>query len=106
MNEAIYPFYLLHQPSLIFVGYFVRQWEVSYTMQAILITILSLVSILITYWFIIRKFNILRLSFGLKMKARKKVLLPQRSFVNSIEGQLQPILTESTSIKPKQDEII
>jgi peptidoglycan/LPS O-acetylase OafA/YrhL len=106
MNEAIYPFYLLHQPALIFVGYFVLQWEVSYAMQAILITIISLVSILITYWFIIRKFNILRVSFGLKMKASRKTLAPQRSFVNSQEGQLQPIIVDTTSIKSKRNEII
>lgn len=106
MNEAIYPFYLLHQPALIFVGYFVLQWEVSYAMQAILITILSLVSILITYWFIIRKFNILRVSFGLKMKASRKTLVPQSSFVDSQEGQLQPIIVDTTDIKPKRNEII
>jgi len=73
MNEAIYPFYLLHQPALIFVGYVVLQWDISYGLQALLITVFSLFSILITYWFIIRKINILRLFFGLKMKAPKKL---------------------------------
>jgi len=72
MNEAIYPFYLLHQPALIFVGYFVLQWNISYAMQAILITILSLLSIIIPYWFIIRKFNVLRVCFGLKLKPTKE----------------------------------
>lgn len=50
MNEAIYPFYLLHQPALIFVGYVVLQWEVSYALQAILIIIFSLVSIILSYY--------------------------------------------------------
>ena len=72
MNEAIYPFYLLHQPALIFVGYVVLQWEISYLSQAILITLFSLVSIIITYWFIIREFNILRVVFGLKKKLTKE----------------------------------
>jgi len=71
MNEAIYPFYLLHQPALIFVGYVVLKWDVSYGMQAVLITLISLVSIIITYWFIIRKFNFLRISFGLKRMEKK-----------------------------------
>ena len=74
MNEAIYPFYLLHQPALIFVGYVVLQWDVSYGMQAILITLLSLVSIIGCYWFIIRKFNILRVVFGMKAKAKKQTV--------------------------------
>lgn len=73
MNEAIYPFYLLHQPALIFVGYFVLQWEVSYGIQALLISMLSLVSIFFSYWFIIRKFNILRVSFGMKKKQKKEI---------------------------------
>lgn len=72
LNEAIYPFYLLHQPALIFVGYFVLQWEVSYLLQAILITVISFISIVITYWFLIRKLNLLRISFGMKSKARIK----------------------------------
>jgi len=72
MNEAIYPFYLLHQPALIFVGYFVLQWKISYTSQAILIIVISLISIIITYWFIIRKFNVLRISFGLKRNSKKE----------------------------------
>jgi len=72
MNEAIYPFYLLHQPALIFVGYFVLKWNISYAIQAFLITVISLSSILITYWFIIRKFNVLRVCFGLKRKLKKE----------------------------------
>ncbi|MEP1486985.1 MAG: acyltransferase family protein [Algibacter sp.] len=72
LNEAIYPFYLLHQPALIFVGYVVLKWDVSYGMQAVLITLISLVFIIITYWFIIRKFNFLRISFGLKRKQKEE----------------------------------
>ncbi len=74
INEAIYPFYLLHQPALIFVGYFVLKWQISYLSQAVLIIVFSLMSIIITYWFVIRKFNILRISFGLKLKRKDKML--------------------------------
>lgn len=73
LNEAIYPFYLLHQPALIFVGYVVLQWDISYGSQAILITLLSLVSIIGCYWFIIRKFNILRVAFGMKPSPKKQI---------------------------------
>jgi peptidoglycan/LPS O-acetylase OafA/YrhL len=69
LNEAIYPFYLLHQPALIFVGYVVLQWDISYGMQAVLITALSLVFILSSY-FIIKKFNFLRVVFGMKRKQK------------------------------------
>lgn len=72
LNEAIYPFYLLHQPALIFVGYVVLQWEISYASQAILITSLSLISIIGCYWLIIRRFNVLRVAFGMKRNPEKQ----------------------------------
>ena len=81
LNDAIYPFYLLHQPILIFVGYVVLQWHISYGMQAVLITALSLVFILATY-FIIKKFNFLRVVFGMKKKLPKKALVATNAFVN------------------------
>ncbi|NMH88668.1 acyltransferase family protein [Flavivirga algicola] len=74
LNEAIYPFYLLHQPVLIFIGYGVLQMEISYIFQAILIIVLSLVSIIGFYWLIIRQFNILRVVFGMKIKSKKETL--------------------------------
>lgn len=70
LNEAIYPFYLLHQPVLIFVGYFVLDWNVSYGLQALFIILLSLFFIIAFYWFIIREFNFLRVAFGMKMKKK------------------------------------
>lgn len=85
LNEAIYPFYLLHQPALIFVGYVVLRWDVSYGMQAILITVLSLISIYLSYWFIIRKINILRIAFGMKRK-------PKKEAVKAIQQEPSPVL--------------
>ncbi len=75
LNEAIYPFYLLHQPALIFVGYVVLQWDISFGAQAILITILSL-ALIISGYVIIMRFNFLRVVFGMKMKPKKKTLKP------------------------------
>lgn len=83
LNDAIYPFYLLHQPALIFVGYFVLQWEISYVSQAILIILFSLLSIAITYWFGIRHINVLRIAFGMKTKTKKDALK-----IKEIDGSL------------------
>lgn len=82
LNEAIYPFYLLHQPALIFVGYVVLQWDISYGMQAVLITLLSLLFIISGYAIIMR-FNFLRVVFGMKKKSAKKALMSTNAFVNS-----------------------
>jgi hypothetical protein len=78
LNEAIYPFYLLHQPALIFVGYVVLPWDISYGLQAVFIAILSLVFIVLSYVLII-KFNFLRVVFGMKIKPKKKTLQPSQT---------------------------
>jgi len=90
LNDAIYPFYLLHQPALIFVGYVVLELNISYGMQAFLITMISLLFILTCYAIIIR-FNMLRLVFGMKKKMPKKKVTLKKSLENSLYAELQPI---------------
>ncbi len=84
LNEVIYPFYLLHQPALIFVGYVVLQWDISYGSQAILITLLSLISIIGCYWFIIRNFNILRVVFGMKVKPKRQAVTREQTHTSPV----------------------
>ena len=71
MNEAIYPFYLLQQPAIVIVGYFVIQWNLPILFKILLLSILSFGLIISIYWFIIRPFNILRVIFGLKPRKNK-----------------------------------
>ncbi len=82
LNEAIYPFYLLHQPVLICVGYIVLRKEISYAMQAFWIIVLSLLLIIVCYM-IITRFSILRIAFGMKMKPKEitKDRITKRVFV-------------------------
>lgn len=98
LNDAIYPFYLLHQPALIFVGYVVLEWNISYSIQAFLITILSLLFILTCYAIIIR-FNFLRLVFGMKKNVSKKTVTIEGSSENTLTQKLQPIKTVNTNFK-------
>ncbi|MGM0531178.1 MAG: acyltransferase family protein [Bacteroidota bacterium] len=70
-NEAIYPFYLLHQPAIIICGYYITGWEIPVLAKVLLITILSFGSAVAVYWFFIRPFNITRMLFG--MRKRKTV---------------------------------
>jgi glucan biosynthesis protein C len=67
-NEAIYPFYLLHQPVIIVVAYYVVNWPVSILVKAVVIILLSLVIVVSIYWFVIRPVNVLRVIFGLKSR--------------------------------------
>lgn len=79
LNRAIYPVYLLHQPILIVIAYFVVQLQVPVLLKALIISILTLVVVWAVYRFMILPFNAARLLFGLKKKEKKAMeLIPVR----------------------------
>lgn len=67
-NEAIHPFYLLHQPAIVVFGYYITRWDISPAGKAGLIAGLSLAASLTVYWFLIRPYDPLRVLFGMKKK--------------------------------------
>lgn len=87
LNEAIYPFYLLHQPALVIVGFFVLDWSVTSGLQAVLIIVISLVSTISLYLLVIKKVNVLRFIFG--MKAKTNIVEHKEIVLNT--GQLETV---------------
>lgn len=83
LNVAIYPFYLLHQPIIVVVSYFVIQLQFPILLKALLIILISLMIVWSVYRFLIVPFNAMRLIFGMKKKEREFVLKtkPVRVFV-------------------------
>ncbi|MBJ2174435.1 acyltransferase [Aureibaculum sp. A20] len=67
-NEAIYPFYVLHQTIIIVVGYYIIQLDASIFVKIILLIATSLPIILLIYRFLIYPFKIPRILFGMKRK--------------------------------------
>ncbi len=65
-NEAVLPFYVLHQTVLLTIGYFVVRWAVPDLAKWAIIAATSLAICLGLYWFVIRPFNLLRFLFGMK----------------------------------------
>ncbi|MEY1638919.1 acyltransferase family protein [Tenuifilum osseticum] len=65
-TEAIYPFYLLHQPVIVIVAYLVISLNIGVALKSVLITIISLFSCVALYHLIIKRINVLRVIFGLK----------------------------------------
>jgi peptidoglycan/LPS O-acetylase OafA/YrhL len=65
-NEAVLPFYILHQPVILMVGYFVIPTSLSILAKYLTIALLSLVLSVGLYEFVIRRVGILRPLFGLK----------------------------------------
>lgn len=72
-NEAIYPFYLLHQPLIVIIGYFITKTGMADWFKSLVILSSALVSFMLLYGFFIRPYNISRILFGMKiLKTVKK----------------------------------
>jgi peptidoglycan/LPS O-acetylase OafA/YrhL len=71
-NEAVLPFYILHQPVLLTVGYLVVRRAMPDLAKWAIIASLSLAITLVLYWFVIRPVNLLRFLFGMKPQDDKR----------------------------------
>lgn len=67
-NEGLYPFYILHQTVIIWIGFYVCQLDWSIGAKFWSISFLTLVSCVGFFLLIIRPFNLMRLFFGLKRR--------------------------------------
>ena len=65
-NEAVLPFYILHQTIILSVGYFVIQSSLNCILKYIVISSTSFILIILIYELLIRRFNIMRFLFGMK----------------------------------------
>jgi glucan biosynthesis protein C len=72
-NEAVLPFYILHHPVLLTVGYFVVQWTIPDVIKFFVIDAISFVIIMGLYEFLVRRFNLMRFLFGMKLVVRTSV---------------------------------
>ena len=66
-NEAVLPFYILHHVVLILIGYWVVQWQINALVKYIVISSLSFIAIMGLYEIIIKRFQVTRFLFGLKL---------------------------------------
>ena len=80
-NEAIYPFYLLHQPVILILGFLLIKMEMPDFYRFVILTISSFGITCVLYWFLVRPFNVTRVIFGMKPLARenKPATLPERT---------------------------
>ncbi|MBS1917346.1 MAG: acyltransferase family protein [Bacteroidetes bacterium] len=70
-NEAVYPFYILHQTLIVAMGYYVVQWQIPIILKLVLLVIFCFASLLLLYHFFIRRFLLTRLLYGLKLRKSK-----------------------------------
>jgi hypothetical protein len=69
-NEGVIAFFILHQTVILCVGYFVVQWSIPDIVKWLAISSVSLVAIVMLYEFLVRRLNIMRFLFGMKIRKR------------------------------------
>ncbi len=67
-NEAIYPFYILHQTIIVVFGYYIIQYNWNIGSKIILLIFTSFPIIILLYRYLIYPYNISRILFGMKKK--------------------------------------
>jgi peptidoglycan/LPS O-acetylase OafA/YrhL len=65
-NQAVLPFYILHQVVLLLIGYYILQLQIPVLVKYIVIATLSFGVIMAAYEFLIKRFRPLRFVFGMK----------------------------------------
>jgi hypothetical protein len=70
-NEAVLPFYILHQTLIVVIGYSVIQVSMGIAPKYLITTISSFIAIVAIYELLVRRINVLRFLFGMRLKKRK-----------------------------------
>lgn len=65
-NEAVLPFYILHQTVIVIIGFFIASWTLAVLPKYLFLAITSFLIIIILYEFLVKRINVLRFLFGMK----------------------------------------
>jgi len=71
-QDAIVPFYLVHQPVIVVISYYVVQWNAALALKMLIVVVGSFVVSIGLYELIIKRVGILRPLFGMKAGRREK----------------------------------
>jgi glucan biosynthesis protein C len=105
-NEAVLPFYVLQQPAIIVIAFYVVQWNMAILPKWLIISTLALALILAVYELLIRRINGMRWLFGMKPRPRTpredmQGREPQGNRAESMAGKAdQPVLLHSREQHP------
>jgi hypothetical protein len=69
-NEAVLPFYVLQQPVIIVIAFYVVQWPMGILPKWLIICTLALAMTLVLCELLIRRVNAIRWLFGMKPRQR------------------------------------
>jgi glucan biosynthesis protein C len=75
-NTGVLPFYILHQPIILLIGYFVVQWHATIAAKYLFITATSFAAVMLVYEFLIRRIPPVCYIFGIGRKKRPQTAQP------------------------------
>ncbi len=67
-NEAVLPFYILHQTVIVIIGYMIAGWPANIIIKYLILSILSFTLIVALYGTLVRRIAVLRFLFGMKQR--------------------------------------
>ena len=69
-NEAVLPFYILHQTVIVTIGFYIAYWDASVAVKYLIISTSSFAVIVFLYDLVSRRVNWLRFLFGMRLTKR------------------------------------
>ncbi len=67
-NEAVYPFYILHQTITVVFGYYLINWQAGIPLKFLVVASGTFLGCWIIYEILIKRNNLMRLFFGMKVR--------------------------------------
>jgi surface polysaccharide O-acyltransferase-like enzyme len=67
-SEATLPFYILHQPVILILGFYLREWDIGAWPKFLVLSVSAFGTIALLYELFVRRINGLRFLFGLKLR--------------------------------------
>ena len=74
-SEAVLAFYILHQTIIIVLGYYIVKTDLSLIIKYIIINLLAFIFTVAIYDTMVKRFNVLRLLFGMRFKTKRDLLI-------------------------------
>lgn len=65
-NEAVLPFYILHQTVIVIFGFWMAQWNIGILAKYLILSSFSFVTIMVLYEYPVKRVSLMRFLFGMK----------------------------------------
>ncbi|MBD3208677.1 MAG: acyltransferase family protein [Candidatus Nealsonbacteria bacterium] len=70
LNEAVLPFYILHQTMIIIYGFYVLHTNIGTAVKYLLIVFLSFLATVLVYELLVKRINVVRFLFGMRVRGK------------------------------------